>query len=475
MSVSTTNVKRSASGGVLVVGGGFGGVTVARLLGRHGATIVNPQNSMLFTPMLPEVAAGVVEVRNVMTPIAMACPHADVIEGRVTALDLEHNRAAVTTDSGLHMSISYDHVVVAVGAVPRTLPVPGLVDHAVGCTSVLDALYLRNQVLRQLAAAAVDPDPARRRRHLTFVFVGGGYAGVEALSELRDLAHDALRYHPALADVPQRWVLVDSAPKILAEIPTRLGQYVYDLLLQRGVDIRLNTRLEKVADGRVSLSDGAEFDTGLLVWTAGVKADPVVGRLGLPLDERGRARVTPTLQVEGRQNVWALGDCAAVPNQAADGRVDPPTSQHALRQARQLVKNLNALEGGMPLAHYSFRSLGQVATLGRKEGIADIKGVRLRGLPGWLAARAVHLIQVPGASRRLGVVSDWALALFFPPNMVTYAGLMEAPLIDGSSGSPVSRPLRLPMPEGLLPGTGPEGTGPEETGSHGTGSQGTGE
>jgi NADH:ubiquinone reductase (H+-translocating) len=440
-------ITRSARGGVLVVGGGFGGATVARLLGTRGATIVNPQNSMLFTPMLPEVAAGVVEVRNVMTPLAMACRHAEVIEGRVTDLALAENRAEVRTDSGLDMSISYDHVVVAVGAVPRTLPVPGLLEHAVGCTSVLDALYLRNQVLRLLAAAAVEPDPGQRARHLTFVFVGGGYAGVEALSELRDLAHDALRYHPALLEMPQRWVLVDAAPKILAEIPTRLGQYVYDLLLQRGVDIRLNTTLEKVANGRVSFSDGTELDTGLLVWTAGVRADPVVAKFGLPLDDRGRVRVGPTLQVENWQNAWALGDCASVPNEATSGQVDPPTSQHALRQARQLVKNLSALRDGMPLEHYRFRSLGQVATLGRKEGIADIRGVRLRGLPGWLAARGAHLVQVPGASRRLGVVSDWALALFFPPNMVTYTGLLEAPSIGTSFDRPVARPLRLPAPE----------------------------
>ncbi len=271
---------------------------------------------------------------------------------------------------------------------------------------------------------------------------------MEALSELRDLAHDALRYHPALADVPQRWVLVDAAPQILADIPSRLGQYVYDLLLQRGVDVRLNTRLEKVVNGRVSLSDGTEFDAGLLVWTAGVKAHPVVGRFGLPLDAKGRARVGPTLQVDGRENVWAVGDCAGVPNEANAGQTDPPTSQHALRQARQLVKNLTALREGRPLAHYSFRSLGQVATLGRKEGIADFRGIRLRGLLGWLAARGVHLAQVPGASRRLGVVSDWALALFFPPNMVTYAGLMAAPTIETSAAHPMAENLQLPTPEG---------------------------
>jgi NADH:ubiquinone reductase (H+-translocating) len=438
-----TGVRR-ARGDVLVVGGGFGGATVARLLGQRGATIVNAQNSMLFTPMLPELAGGVVEVRNVMTPLAMVCPHAEVISGRVTDLDLLEGQARVETDGGLCISISYDHVVVSVGAVPRTLPVPGLAEHAVGCTTVLDALYLRNQVLRLLAAASLEPDPDRRRQQLTFVFVGGGYAGVEALSELRDLAHDALRYYPALQDVPQRWVLVDAAPAILAQIPSRLGQYVFDLLVERGVDVRLSTRLEKVVDGRVTLSDGSELDTGLLVWTAGVKAHPIVSHFGLPLDERGRVKVGPTLQVEGHANVWALGDCAAVPNVATPGRFDPPTSQHAMRQARRLSDNLIALDEGRPLQAHRFKSLGQVATLGRKEGIADLRGLRLRGLPGWLAARSVHLMQVPGVSRQLGVVMDWLHALLFRGDVVTVSGLIEAPSLAASAARPLSGGLKRP-------------------------------
>jgi NADH:ubiquinone reductase (H+-translocating) len=438
---------RRARGGVLVVGGGFGGVSVARSLGRRGATIVNKQNSMLFTPMLPEVAGGIIELRNVMTPLAMACPHAEIIEGRVTDLDLENRVADVTTDGGLHVMVGYDHVVISVGAVPRTFPIPGLNEHAVGCSTVLDALYLRNQLLRLMAAAAVEPDPVRRSRHLTFVFVGGGFAGVEALAELRDLAHDALRYHPSLRDVPQRWVLVEAAPKILSDIPSGLGQYANDLLVQRGVDIRVATRLDKVVDGRVTLSDGTELDTGLLVWTAGVKADPIVARFGLPLDDHGRVRVGPTLQVEGRQDVWSLGDCAAVPNAATHGQVDPPTSQHAIRQARRLAANLVAMKEGGPLQNYRFRSLGQVATLGSKEGIADMRGIRLRGLPGWLAARGVHLMQVPGISRQLGVISDWALSLIFRADIVTFAGLIDGPGIAIGAGRPPAEPLRLPSPQ----------------------------
>ncbi len=439
--------EQRARGGVLVIGGGFGGATVARFLGQRGATIVNAQNSMLFTPMLPEVAAGIVEMRNAMTPLAMLCPHAEVIAGRVTDLNLDDRQADVEVDGGLQLRISYEHVVIGVGAVPRTIPIPGLIEHAVGCTTVLDALYLRNQLLRLLAAASVEPDRERRRRQLTFVFVGGGYAGVEALAELRELAHDALRFYPTLRQEPQRWVLVDAAPEILAEIPSKLGRYVHDLLVEGGVDLRLQTRLEKVANGRVTLNDGTELDAGLLVWTAGIRANPVVNRFGLPLTERGQVRVGPTLQVDGHANVWALGDCAAVPNTATPGQLDPPTSQHALRQARRLSANLKAVQDGRSPGAYRFRSLGQVATLGRREGIADIHGIRLRGLPGWLAARGVHFLQTPGASRRVGVVMDWLHALIFPGNIVTLSGLMDGPLLGAGTPAPASvAALRLPPP-----------------------------
>jgi NADH:ubiquinone reductase (H+-translocating) len=435
---------RRAAGGVLVVGGGFGGAGVARLLGKRGATIVSAQNSMLFTPLLPEVAAGVIEMRNVMTPLAMACRHAEVIAGHLTGLGLDGRRAEVLTDGGLEITIGYDHVVLGIGAVPRLFPIPGLTDHAVGFTTVLDALYLRNQLLRLLAAAAVEPDPARRARDLTFVFVGGGYAGVEALSELRGLAQDALRYYPGLRGVPQRWVLVDAAPRILADIPSGLGRYATDTLTRWGVELRLSTRLVQVADGRVTLSDGTEIEAGMLVWTAGVKANPLVGQLGLPLDERGRVRVTPTLQVDGHPNVWALGDCAAVPNAATPGQPDPPTSQHALRQARRLAANLRAAQDGRPMQPYRFRSLGQVATLGRKQGIADLNGIRMSGLAGWLAARGVHLMQAPGASCRLRVLNDWILSLLFPGNIVAFAGLLDPPTMDATPARPLAAPHRFP-------------------------------
>lgn len=428
------------------MGGGFGGATLARQLGRPGATIVSPENSMLFQPMLPEVAAGIIELRHVVMPLALVCPGAELIVGRVTALDVDGQQATVVTDGGLTVVISFDHVVIAVGAVPRALPIPGLLEHAVGCSTALDCLFLRNQVLRLVAAAAVEPDPARQRRHLTFVFVGGGYAGVETLAELRDLVQDALHHYPTLQGVPQRWVLVDAAPKILAAIPSQLGTYAAELLTRRGVELRLDTRIDKVVDGRVVLAGGPEIDAGLLVWAAGVKANPVVAEWGLPLDERGRVKVGPTLQVDGHERVWAVGDCAGVPN-AATGDTDPPTSQHAMRQAKRLARNLRAVAAGEPPRPYGFQALGQVATLGRRKGIADLRGVRFSGLPGWFVARGVHLMLVPGFSRRMRVLADWLLSLAFRSDIVTFAGLIDAPPLQGCSGRGLVPAPRLPAPE----------------------------
>ena len=395
----------AARGGTLVLGGGFAGGYVARLLGSAGATIVSRENFMLYTPILPEAASGMLEPRHVVVPLRAMCPHAELLLGRATTLDEEARLVHVVTEEE-ELDVGYEQLVVALGAITRTLPIPGLAEHALGFKSLADAIHLRNHVLRELEAAAAAPD--RAERHLTFVFVGAGYAGVEALGELSDLVRDALRFYPELKGAPQLWVLVDAAASILPEIPRGLGNYAAKQLVRRGVDIRVSTTLESVdADGAV-LSDGTRFETHTLVWTAGVKANPLLGELGLPLDERGRVVVGPTLQVEGRENVWALGDCARVPNEATPGRPDPPTCQHALRQARRLAKNLR----GKPRP-YRYRMLGQVATLGRYKGIADVLGIHLRGFPGWFVSRTYHLFQLPLASRKLRVVADWTVALFF--------------------------------------------------------------
>jgi NADH dehydrogenase len=335
------------------------------------------------------------------------CRHSQLVLGRAVSLDTAARAVRVETEVG-PAEIHYERLVIALGAVARTLPIPGLAEHGLGFKSLADAIYLRNHVLRQLelAEAALTADDAKR--HLSFVFVGAGYAGVEALAELSDLLRDTSRFYPGLKDIRQRWVLVDAAPKILPEIPARLGDYAARELWKRGVDIRVSTTLESVEEHAVTLSDGSRLDTETLVWTAGVKANPIQGRLGLPLDERGRVVVNPMLQVEGFEDVWALGDGARVPNQATPGRFDPPTCQHALRQARRLAKNLS----GSPRP-YRYRMLGQVATLGRHKGIADVLGLRLRGFLGWFVTRTYHLYQLPLLTRKLRVVTDWTVSLFF--------------------------------------------------------------
>lgn len=391
-----------------MAGGGFAGAYVARLLGRRGATIVSPENFMLYTPMLPEAASGTLEPRHVVVPLRQMCPHAELLLARVTAVDEERHLVTIEQPDGGTEELGYEQLVVALGAVARTLPVPGLAEHALGFKDLADAIHLRNHVLRELEAADAELDHTRAAAHLTFVFVGAGYAGVEALAELADLVADALRWYPRLRADPQRWVLVDAAAKILPEIPTRLGEYATRELARRGVEIRTSTTLESLAAGEATLSDGERIPTHTLVWTAGVRAHPLLAELGLPLDERGRVRVDPLLRVEGRKQVWALGDCAAVPNGATPEHIDPPTCQHALRQARRLAKNLT----GTPQP-YAYRMLGQVATLGRYKGIADVMGVRLRGFPGWWVTRSYHLLQLPLLSRKLRVVVDWTTSLFF--------------------------------------------------------------
>jgi NADH dehydrogenase len=392
---------------VLVVGGGFAGGYVARLLGPRGATIVSPENHMLFTPILPEAASGTLEPRHVVVPLRMMCPNAELLLGRATALDPERRSVHVETDAG-PFAVEYEQLVVALGAVSRRLPIPGLAEHALGFKDLADAIALRNHVLRELEAADAELDADRRARHLTFVFVGAGYAGVEALAELSDLVRDALRYYPRLQGARQRWLLVDAAPKILPEIPSRLGLYAERELRKRGVEIRTSTMLDELDEECATLSGGERVHTHTLVWTAGVTANPALDPFALPRDERGRVVVDDHLRVEGRENVWSLGDCARMPNLATPGRFDPPTCQHALRQARRLAKNLQG-----DLEPYRYRMLGQVATLGRYQGIADVLGVRLTGFPGWFVTRSYHLYQLPLLTRKLRVLIDWTVSLAF--------------------------------------------------------------
>jgi NADH dehydrogenase len=290
--------------------------------------------------------------------------------------------------------------------VTRVPAVPGLADHALPLKDLADAIRLRNHVLRQIELADAAPETAEER--LTFLFAGAGFAGVEAIAELQELAAGALRRHRRLRDVQPRWILVDNAPRILGQTPEGLARSAARTLGRRGIEIVNGAALASVDPAGAVLSDGRRIATRTVVWTAGVSANPLVAQLGLPVDERGRVRVDETLAVSGMPGVWALGDCAAVPNGANAGELDPPTCQHALRQARRLAANLT----GDPRP-YSYKTRGQMATLGRRHGIAVIGRLPVRGLIGWTVARSYHLLQLPFVSRRLRVLGDWTTAAFF--------------------------------------------------------------
>ena len=420
-----TQPRRAARGGVLVVGGGFAGSYVARRLRKAGATIVNPTNFMLYTPLLPEAASGAVEPRRVVVPIRMMCPHAELLIGAVEQIDAGDKIARVRTETGV-VEVTYDELVIALGARTRMPAVPGLPEHALQFKDLADAIALRNHVLHQLELADADLDGAERR--LTFAFVGAGYAGVEALAKAHDLVRESLRHYPRLRDVPQRWLLVDAGDRVLAQAPERLGAYAARDLARRGIEIRLGTRLEAIDASGATFSDGTRVESATVVWAAGVQPSPAVRALGLPADEHGRVIVDDHLRVAGMDHVWALGDCAAVPNAATPGVYDPPTCQHALRQARRLTRNLR----GTPKP-YGYTTLGQVASLGRHHGIAQLPGMRLRGFPGWLVARVYHLLQLPSNTRRTRVMTDWLTSAIFRRDIA------ELSVLNGAGATEVHR------------------------------------
>ena len=411
---------------VLILGAGFAGSYVARVLGQRAreiqVTLVDPRNYMLYTPLLPEAASGTVEPRHAVVPVRVMCPRARLLLGRATAVDMAARMATVQPVESDPFEEEFDTLVVALGAIARTAPVPGLIEHAVGFKTIAEAIHLRNHVLQQLELAATIDDPRERERRLTFVFVGGGYAGVEAMAELEDLVRDASRYYPTLRDVPRRWLLADAADHVLNDLRGRLGEYAARQLVRRGFDMRLTTVLTAVDASGVELSDGERVPTNTVVWTAGVRPNPLIAELGLPLDDRGRLRVDEHLRAA--DGIWALGDSAAVPNAAAGGASDPPTCQHALRQARTLARNIAADARGRPLRVYRYRMLGQAATLGRHKGVFEALGtIRFRGFPGWWLTRTYHLYQLPLMSRRLRVVSDWTVGLFFRRDVVELGSL----------------------------------------------------
>jgi NADH dehydrogenase len=413
---------------VVIAGGGFGGLYAARrlerVLPRHSAriTVLSDTNFLLYTPLLPGAAAGTLEPRHVVVPLREELDWADVQLGRVLGLDAGVNELRWCTLDGREAHTQYDQLVLALGSVSRTLPIPGLAEHAVGFKTLADAIWLRNRVLAQLEAADVIHDVARRRAMLTFTFVGGGYAGVEALAELESLARDALRLYPHLRRDDLRWVLVEAQSSLLPGLDARLAEYTAQRLRDRGIELHLSTRLQSCVDGVVRLDDPSvdAFASETIVWAAGQRPSDLVEHLGLPL-ERGRVVVDDRLRAGGRGDVFVIGDAAAVPD--PDGGWSPQTAQHALRQGRVAGRNAAASIGIGSPARYRYRNRGLAVTLGRWDGTAQVKGLTFRGPLAWWMGRSYHLLMLPGVARKVRVVSDWTTSLLFPRDVAQLGSL----------------------------------------------------
>lgn len=404
-------------------------------LGRREAsvTVVDPQPHMTYQPFLPEAAAGSVEPRHVVVPLRRVLKRCHVITASVTSIRQGEKVVTVENPQTGPEDIEYDVLVVALGSVARLLPVPGLAEQGISLKTVGEAIYLRNHVLAKMDAAANTDDPELRARLLNFTFVGGGFAGVEALAELEDMARYASRYYTNISPDDMSWQLVEAAQRVMPEVSEKMGVYVVNALEERGIKVYLGTLLKSVEGGHAVLSDGTEFDTDTLVWNAGVKANPVLKNSDLPLDERRRLRTSAHLRVEGLPDVWAAGDCASVPD-LSKSEDDPnatcaPSAQHAVRQANQLAKNLLASLRGKPTKEYRHAYAGSVAGLGLYKGVADVYGIKAKGFLAWFMHRSYHVSRMPTFNRKLRIIIDWTLALLFRREAISM-GQIQSPKAD---------------------------------------------
>lgn len=408
---------------VVVVGAGFAGLeTVKRLekVLRHEigngsveVVLVAPNDYMLYLPLLPQVAAGVITAQSVTVPLPRAVRRAHRLPGTVVGVDLERKVCVVRKISGEEIDLPYDRLVLAPGSVTRQFDIPGLEEHALGMKNLAQAAYLRDHVLAQLELANAATDDAERAARCRFVVVGGGYAGTETAACLQLLTEAALKRFPRIDPGMVRWTLVDIAPRLMPELGKRLGEQALDLLRRRGVEIKLETGVKEVTDEAVTFSDGEVVPCRTLVWTAGVTSSPLVKNLDVEL-VRGRLKVGADLQVDGHPGVFALGDCAAVPDLTQDDpdAICPPTAQHATRMATTAGDNVAASLRGEPLADYSHHDLGLVVDLGGSQAVAHPLFLELKGMPAQAVTRGYHLFALPLMRTRARVVANWILHLF---------------------------------------------------------------
>jgi NADH dehydrogenase len=431
---------------VVILGAGFAGTYAALQLGRRwpkniplDLTLVSRDNHMLFTPMLHEVAASDVDITHVVTPVRKLLRRGTFFAGEVETISLADREVTVRhVDGGHRHQLPFDHLVLALGSVTNFFGLPGLAESALTMKSLGDAIVIRNRAIQLLEEADFECKAADRHDLLCFVVAGGGFAGVETIAALNDFVREALQFYPHLQEEHVRMVLVHPGPVLLPELDPALGEYAGRELQRQGIDVRINTKVTAMTGHGVTLSDGTVLPSRTLIWTAGTTANPVLGML--PCDkDRGRVVVDATLAVPRFRGVWALGDCAAIPDPET-GRQQPPTAQHAIREARVVAENIVAQLEDRPLKPFRFPGLGQLAAIGRRRGVAQILGFRFSGFVAWLMWRTIYLSKLPRFERKVRIALDWTLDLVFSKDIVQFQTFRERAL---SHSEPPALPLEL--------------------------------
>jgi NADH dehydrogenase len=411
---------------IVILGGGFGGLyTALRLekrLPRDGSvevTLVNRDNFFLFTPMLHEVAASDLDITHIVSPIRSLLTRTRFFSGDVTDVDLNARRVTLCHGATRHEHVlEYDHLVLALGSITNFYNLPGLETHALTMKSLGDAIQVRNRLIAHLEEADGECAVATRRPLLTFVVAGGGFAGVETMAAINDFVRDALAYYPQLDEGLLRMVLVHGGSELLSELDDQLGAYARGKLGERGVEIHTGVHVTEVTSTEVRLTSGAVIPSHFVVWTAGTSPHPLLGRLPVSLDH-GRVMVDEQMQVPDRPGVWAIGDCAVIPNPRT-GKPHPPTAQHAIRQGRVLADNILATIEGRRARPFDFTTIGQLAAIGKRTGVARIFGVNFSGFLAWWLWRSIYLMKLPRFDRKVRVALDWTLDLFFSKDIVQF-------------------------------------------------------
>jgi len=405
---------------VIVVGGGFGGVTLAQHLERKVPSeivLISNENHFVFTPMLAEV------VGRSISPLHMAVAGRQMVRrttwltAQVTDIDLQTHLVRYVGEGGESASLTYDHLVLACGSIVNMDMMPGLAAYAYPMKTLGDAVYLGNDLISRFEEAAIERDTNQRSRLLTLVVIGGGFSGVEVAGAITEIAKHALRFYPTLKDARAQIILLQHGNLLIPELNApSLSRFAYDKLQEAGVDVRLNSGAQEVTAVGVRLKSGGLIEAATVISTVGTSPNPLIQKLGLPL-QHGRLVTNPDMSVTGASNVWALGDCAMVPN-AIDQSLSPPTAQFAMRQAKQLAANLVRTFSGQPTRPFAFKNLGMLASLGNRSAVAEILGVRVSGFLAWILWRAIYLAKLPSLARKLEVVVDWTWTALFSPNIV---------------------------------------------------------